>query len=95
MVLVNFFNLLIKDLFDILVIVWYNIVKEKEREVKIMVVYVLMYKYKSGSFGLLDVFYNREDAEKYRDICIKINKKNRAKDDYEYRIESTDIKTSL
>lgn len=59
-----------------------------------MVVYVLMYKYKSGSFGLLDVFYNREDAENYRDTCIRIDKKNRAKDDYEYRIESSKIVAS-
>ena len=33
MILVKFFNLFIKGLLDILVIVWYNIVKEKEREV--------------------------------------------------------------
>lgn len=59
-----------------------------------MIVYVLMYKYKSGSFGLLDVFYNREDAENYRDACIRIDKKNRAKDDYEYRIESSKIVAS-
>lgn len=56
-----------------------------------MVVYVLMYKYKSGSFGLLDVFYTREDAEKYRDICIKIDKINHAENDTEYRIERIKI----
>lgn len=59
-----------------------------------MIVYVLMYKYKSGSFGLLDVFYNREDAENYRDTCIKIDKINGFENECEYRIERTKIEIS-
>lgn len=51
-----------------------------------MVVYILMYKYKSGNFGLLDVFYTLNDVIEYRDKCIEIDKINHAEN--EYKIQS-------
>ena len=45
-----------------------------------------MYKYKSGSFGLLDVFYTLKDVIEYRDKCIEIDKINHAEN--EYKIQS-------
>lgn len=54
-----------------------------------MVVYILMYKYKSGSFGLLDVFYTLKDVIEYRDKCIEIDKINHAEN--EYKIQSIRI----
>lgn len=55
-----------------------------------MVVYILMYKYKSGNFGLLDVFYTLNDVIEYRDKCIEIDKINHAEN--EYKIQSIRIK---
>lgn len=55
-----------------------------------MVVYILMYKYKGGSFGLLKVFYTLKDAIEYRDNCIRIDKLNHIEGD-EYKIQSVRI----
>jgi len=56
-----------------------------------MVVYILMYRYKGDSFGLLDVFYTLKDALEYRDNCIRIDKINHAENDNEYKIQSVRI----
>ena len=53
-----------------------------------MVVYILMYRYKSGSFGLLKVFYTLKDAIEYRDRCVEIDKINHTENDNEYKIQS-------
>lgn len=53
-----------------------------------MVVYILMYRHKGDSFGLLDVFYTLKDALEYRDRCIEIDKINHAENDNEYKIQS-------
>jgi hypothetical protein len=53
-----------------------------------MVVYILMYRYKRGNFGLLKVFYTLNDAIEYRDNCIRIDKINHIENDCEYKIQS-------